>query len=315
METQLKALARLDQKLASIIYAMSLISFDSLTSAPKNSLEGRASALEGLSTFYYETLINEETKVLLDRLKYQLDELDAANGALVQILIDEYEMIGHIPAAEYATFEALKARSSVAWEEAKEKNDFSIFAPKLDQVIRTVKKFVAYRNKSVHPYEVLIDDYEKGLTIEKADAFFDNLRKEIVPVVKAISESPTVINQDFIKKSFPVEKQKQFSEYIMEQIGFRMDSGILAESVHPFTMNLFRDDVRITTRYMEHDMISTIASTIHETGHAIYEQNVSKDYGHSIIATGTSMGIHESQSRLYENKYGRSYPFWDMYYG
>jgi len=94
-----------------------------------------------------------------------------------------------------------------------------------------------------------------------------------------------------------------------------MDSGVLAESVHPFTMNLFRDDVRITTRYMVHDMISTIASTIHETGHAIYEQNVSKDLGLSVIATGTSMGIHESQSRLFENNFGRSYPFWEKYYG
>lgn len=314
MERYLKALNQLDMKLSSINYAMSLTSFDAMTAAPKNSVEARATALEGLSTFYFETLVNEDVKNLLNHLNDHSEALTPTDCSKMKILMQDYEQISKIPSEEYAAFEALKARASVAWEEAKEKNDFSIFAPKLEQVINTTKQFIAYRGIGGHPYNTLLDDYEKGLTTEKADAFFDYLRAEIVPLVKAISESDVKIEDDFIKASYPIEEQKAFSKFLMEKVGFRMDSGLLAESVHPFTINLSREDVRITTRYMENDMVSTMASTIHESGHAIYEQNVDSAFGLSIIATGTSMGIHESQSRLFENNFGRSKAFWDYFY-
>lgn len=313
MQATIERLHKLDKKLSSLGYASRLAAFDGMTVAPKNSVNGRAEALEGLSAFYFQTLINDDSKEILYTLNDQIDQLNETDAAIVKLLLEEYENIAKIPADEYAAFEGMKAKSSKAWEEAKEANDFSIFAPHLKVMIDTTKRFVAYKERDEKPYDTLLDAYEKGLTMEKADEFFDYLRKEIVPLVKAIGESDVKIDSSFVDAAYPIEEQKAFSRYIMEKVGFRMDSGFLAESVHPFTMNLTRDDVRITTRYIENDMLSTMASTIHESGHAIYEQNINKDFGLSVVTSGTSMGIHESQSRMFENNFGRSKAFWEYF--
>lgn len=313
MEKLIAQLNALDLKLSSIGFANALISYDALTQAPKKAVNARAQAMEGLSTFYYDAFITPEVKSLLDTLHEHLEELDHATKGKVRVLRDQYESLACIPAQEYAAFHALVAKSSVAWEEAKEKSDFSIFAQLLEQVISSTKKFIDYRGKDIPRYDQMLDDYEKGLTMAKADVFFDELRETIVPLLKRIQEEGMDIQKDFLDMSYDKAGQKAFSEFMMEALGFRMDAGILGESVHPFTINMSRDDVRITTRYQENEMISTIASTIHETGHALYEQNVDEDYGLSCIATGTSMGIHESQSRMFENNFGRSKAFWSQY--
>lgn len=313
VEKSIEKLQELDEKLSALNYAQVLISWDAQTLAPKKSVKGRATALEGLSTYYYDTLISEEMKSVLNELEGEIEKLSEIDAAKVRVLKTEYDKLAKVPAKEYSAYNALITESSSAWEAANADNNFDTFAPYLEKVIEYNKKYIEYRDKGGHPYNTLLDDYEKDLTVETVDNFFNDLRKVLISLVKEIQKKPQV-KLDFKGQKFEKTKQEEFSKFIMERLGFRMDCGVLSQSVHPFTNILSRDDVRITTHYYEDDFKSALLSTIHETGHAIFEQNIDPAYGLSIIATGTSMGIHESQSRLFENNFGRSYPFWQHYY-
>jgi carboxypeptidase Taq len=312
MNPYIQQLETLDSKLFALGYSEALIFWDAATLAPKNSVEGRAATLVALSEFYYNTLITEETKELLDNLESIKDELSEYDLGKYLVFKETYESLACMPVEEYAAFKGLQAKSEKAWEEAKEKNDFSIFEPFLQKVIDFQRKYIAYRNKEGHPYNTLLHDYERGLTVETADAFFSKLRETIVPLVKKIQDKNKTINSPFVGK-FPVESQKSFSDAILEKMDFDTDAGLLAESVHPFTINMSRDDVRITTHFYEENILSSIYSTIHEGGHALYEQNIDPALGFSKAATGTTMGIHESQSRIFENNVARSQAFWNTY--
>lgn len=312
-ENYIKKLYELDKKLISLEYAQALISWDSLTLAPKKSVTFRSNALSGLANFYFATLICEETNEMLTYLTENGEQLNDLDKAKVRILKEEYNKIAKIPPQEYADYKALISESSVAWENAKNEKNYQEFSPFLEKVIEFQKRYINYQEKEGHPYNTLLDDYEKGLTVEITDNFFDFLKEKVVPLVKKKS----YLNKDKINDipgNFAVKKQAEFSYYLMEKLGFRMDCGVLAESEHPFTINLSRDDVRITTHYYEDNLLSSILSTIHETGHAIYEQNIDKNFGSSVIASGASMGIHESQSRIFENNFGRSLEFWEFCY-
>lgn len=184
----------------------------------------------------------------------------------------------------------------------------------MQKVIEFQRKYVTYRNLGGHPYNTLLHDYERGLTVEVADAFFNELRAVIVPLLKKITDKGLVIDSPFEGVDFSIEGQKAFSDQILDKMNFNKDSGIIAESVHPFTMNITREDVRITTAYQADYPLSSIYSTIHECGHGLYEQNIGDYIGFSKVATGTTMGIHESQSRIYENNIGRSEAFWNVYF-
>lgn len=302
-------LNQVDEKLAALNYTLALVNWDAQTLAPKNGGKQRAAVMGTMSEIMFRETINATNKECLDYLNAHKDELDETTLAKLRIYTDQYEQISKIPAEEFAAFAALRSESSQAWQEAREKNDFSIFAPFLDKVLKMTKKFVEYRGYEGHPYSTLLNDYEKGLSVEEADKFFKDLKAEIVPLVKKIGEKE-VPSFSFTTAAYDVKKQEEVSKYIMEALDFNMDAGVLAISAHPFTSALSREDVRLTTHYHENDVMSSISSTIHETGHGIYEQNITPDYGMSALTTGTSMGIHESQSRIYENNFGRSKSFW-----
>lgn len=313
MEHTIQQLKELDHRLFALTFSQSLISWDAATLAPKNSVEGRASALMSLSEYYYNTLINEDVATLLKNLEASRDQLDELSKDKLDFFKEEYDRIACIPIKEYTDYQGLQARASKAWENAKDQSDFTLFEPFLQQVMDFQIKYVAYRGKGGHPYNTLLNDYERGLTVEVADQFFVKLREAIVPLVKKIQSTERNFTSPFKDVNFPSAGQEAFSSAILDKLGFNKDSGIIAESVHPFTLNLSRDDVRITTHYYEDNLLSSVYSTIHECGHALYEQNVAKTLGFSKLATGTTMGIHESQSRIYENNLARSEVFWNTY--
>lgn len=311
-EQLIQQLNELDTRIASFDYADALISWDIMTLAPKQGVEARATVMMTLSEMRFNALINDDVSHLIDGLNQIKDTLDPTTLAKLELYEKDINKIAKIPVKEYAAYEGLIVRSSQAWEKAKSADDFSIFAPFLDDIIKTQRRFIEYRGYEGHPYNTLLDDYEPGLTVETADRFFADLKEEIVPLVSKLSEM-TPPNTDFLNQAFPIDQQKTFSTYIMEELGFRMDAGVLAESEHPFTQNLSKNDVRLTTHYHEEDLLNPISSTIHETGHGLYEQNIADELGVSRLSTGVSMGIHESQSRIYENNFGRSKAFWSNY--
>lgn len=149
---------------------------------------------------------------------------------------------------------------------------------------------------------------------KKLDKFFKSLREEIVPLLKKVKESKVKNDFEFLSKKVDIETQRKFNNYLASYLGFDFDRGVLAESEHPFTMNIDKNDVRMTTKFIEDQPFSSIFSVIHESGHGIYEQQIGDDLQGTILASGGSMGIHESQSRFYENILGRSLAFWEGIY-
>ncbi|MBC2851331.1 carboxypeptidase M32 [Cetobacterium sp. 8H] len=291
---------------------LALLQWDLETQTPKGGYKLLSEMIGELSLKSYNLTTSEEFISLVNKLKVNENELDEITKKEVELLIEEIEKVKVIPSEEYRAYSELTAKAQGVWEKARETNDFKSFAPILGQIFNYNKKFIEYRNTGKNLYSVLLDDYEKGMDIEKLDLFFEELKNEIVPLLKEISNN----KRDFQKKvDFNVDKeqQKNLSIDILEYIGFDLERGVISESAHPFTLTVSKDDVRLTTRYFENIPFSSIFSTIHEGGHGIYEQNIDEDIKDTILADGASMGIHESQSRFYENIIGRSKEFWIGY--
>ncbi|MBQ8815111.1 MAG: carboxypeptidase M32 [Lachnospiraceae bacterium] len=283
-------------------------------SAPEEAGEYTAKLLGILAGESFTLSTCEDTVTLLKECKANPSE-DEVERAIVDRLWEEYEQIHSIPRKEYQEYHELTSKGMRVWEKAKEAKDFSRFAPVLEQLINKTKKIKGYQpRKEGHSlYDMMLDGYEKGFTTAELDCFFDGLKKELLPLVRAISEKQDAVRTDFLSRSCDVEKQKAFNRLLSEYLGFNLNRGVIAESEHPFTTALHNHDVRITSHYYEDMVISGIFSTIHETGHALFEQNNSDRITMTPLAGG-SCAVHESQSRMFENMIGRSEAFWEPLY-
>ncbi|MBQ6844690.1 MAG: carboxypeptidase M32 [Agathobacter sp.] len=293
--------------------ALTMLSFDNSTIAPKEAIEFTAKAIGLLSMEHYNTLINPEVKALLEELGTEEEQknLDVNEKAIVRDLKKTFKDLELIPPEEYQAYQMLLAKAAPVWEEAKNTDNYELYAPVLEEIITYSKKFAAYKQKEGQKlYDVLLDDFEEGFTMEILDDFFGKLREALVPIIQEVSEKKDMISQDCLRKSYDIETQKKLSRFVAEYIGFDFNRGVMAETEHPFTTNLHNHDVRITNHYQEHKLEDAIFSVIHEGGHGLYEQGVSDEITLTPIGGGASMGMHESQSRFYENCIGRCYEFW-----
>jgi carboxypeptidase Taq len=291
--------------------ASMLYHWDSATGAPKKAVKERTHVMGLLDTEAFLLLISDEMRQHLEFLEVHSQELDPITLKIFKYYKYEYDKKVKIPKEEYHDFSVLCARSSNVWENAKATSNFSMFEPYLEKVVHYKRRFIDYYGWEGHPYNTLLNDFEPGMTVKNLDEFFDVIKKEIVPMVHKIT-SQKEKSFGFIKQVFPKGEQKKFSHYLLEKLLYDKEKGELKESEHPFTLAFSRNDVRITTHYYEDQVLSAIASTIHEAGHAIYEQSIDEKYLGTILEAGTSMGIHESQSRFYENMIGKSLSFWKL---
>lgn len=294
--------------------ALGLIYWDLRTGAPKNGIEQRSQVIGVLSSELFQLSTSEEMAGYIARLSPNINDLSHITQKVLENCQKEFERNKKIPAEEYEAYVILQSNAENIWEEARQKSDFSMFKPYLEQLVAYNKKFIGYWGYEGNKYNTLLDMYEPGLTVAMVDQVFGGLRDVIVPLVKKIADSQNKLNTDFLFHHFPKEHQKEFSLRILEQMGYDFGSGRLDETVHPFATGLNPGDVRVTTRYNENDWRMAIFGTIHEGGHAIYEQNISKDLIGTPLCTGTSMGIHESQSLFYENILARDLSFWEKNY-
>lgn len=302
----------LDKYLA-IQTALGLISYDNSTVAPKDAVAYTSKTIGILSGEAYSTLINPEVKALIDKLSLEEEQckLTFNEKAIYKVLKKDYAEMELIPAEEYQAYQMVLAKAAPVWEEAKDTNNYDLFAPVLEEIITYTKKFAQYKQKDgQNLYDVLLDQFEEGFTTEILDDFFGKLREALVPMVQEIRKKPDLLSIDCLRKEYDIDTQKKLSRFLAEYIGFDFNRGVMAESEHPFTMHLHNHDVRITNHYYENCLEFAIFSVIHEGGHALYEMGVSDDITLTAIGGGTSMGMHESQSRFYENCIGRSYEFW-----
>jgi carboxypeptidase Taq len=298
------------KKMSAYNEALGLIYWDLRTGAPKQGIEQRTEVIGMLSSEVFKLSTSEEMAAYIATLSKQ--NISETTKKILEECKKEYERNKRVPAEEYKEYVILQSKAESVWEEAKEKSDFALFRPYLEKLVDMTKRFAHYWGyKEGKMYDVLLDLYEPGITVDILDQVFGELREKIVPLVKQISQSSNKPKTDFLYKNFKKEDQRAFSLDILTKMGYNFNAGRLDETIHPFAIGLNPGDVRVTTKYDEQDFRTAVFGTIHEGGHALYEQNISNDLIGTPLCTGTSMGIHESQSLFYENIVGRSFSFWN----
>ena len=238
---------------------------------------------------------------------------DDADVCLVRVARRDYAMATRIPTALVARITEHTTRSFTEWEKARPDNDFATMRPILEQTVELSREIASCFPGKEHPADALIDISDEGMTAERVRTLFAELRERLVPLVAAIAERP-IPDDSCLKGTFPADKQRAFGEHVIGGLGFDFDRGRQDRSAHPFMTSFGIDDVRITTRFDEGDLRSGLFGTIHEAGHAMYEQGINRAFAGTPLAGGVSSGVHESQSRLWENIVGRSLPFWSHFY-
>ncbi|MGM9987470.1 MAG: carboxypeptidase M32 [Bacillaceae bacterium] len=292
--------------------ALSLMFWDLRTGAPKKGVEQRSEVIAQFSTEAFQMSVSDEMNHYLTEL--EKSDVSEMTKQLVAECKKNYDRNKKIPDDEYKAYVKLQTQAESKWEEAKEKSDFAMFQPYLEELVAYNKKFITYWGYEENPYNALLDMYEPGMTVAILDDVFAQLRENIVPLVQQIRASSKKLKTEGLYAHFPKEQQRQFSEKMAKELGYDMEAGRLDPTVHPFEITLNKNDVRITTKYVESDFQSAVFGTFHECGHAIYEQNISDDYIGTPLCSGTSMGIHESQSLFFETFVGRNESFWKRYF-
>ena len=313
MENKFRELVKKRNK---IFATLGLIQWDLETKTPKKSKAYLSELIGDFSMQEYEIFTSDEFVNIVKNLNDNKDNLSEIEKREIELSMEEIEKMKKIPADEYEAYAKLTSYNQAIWEEAKEKKDFSIIKDGLEKVFYYNKKFAEYRRKDEkNLYDVLLNDYEKGMDTEKLDIFFGELKKEIVPFLKKIQEKKkTIREENLIDIPVDEETQMKFAKYLAKYVGFDFDKGLVETSEHPFTLNLNKNDVRLTTNNKKNMPFSTVFSIIHEAGHGIYEQQTADELLDTILGTGGSMGLHESQSRFMENIVGRNTKFWKPIY-
>lgn len=308
VDAALKALRDLEAKISAYNHALGVLSLDAATAAPKDTAEGRGRTMGVLSQVVYDLLANSNNAALAEHLEAHKEALDPAARRELQLFRREFQKLSRIPAKEYVDYQILVNDAQAVWEDAKNQNDFQRFLPYLEKIVEANRRFAGYYDPQKAPYDALLNEYEPGLTMQTLDRFFDQLRAAIVPLIAKIKAAPA-IDDGFLFRHYPKADQERLSDRLMEILGIDRSHCGIAETEHPFTTEFNTKDVRITTHYYEDNLVSSLYSVIHEGGHALYELGGNPAYDGTFLAGGVSMGIHESQSRFYENLIGRSKPF------
>lgn len=291
-------------------YLLTLIQWDLETEMPPKAQQQTAQAVNFVSEKMYDAMTSE---TFIDALKQyeKAEDISATEKTMISELLIDVRKMEQIPKDEYVEYQELLNYAHTTWIHAKAASDFSQFEPTLAKIIAYQKKLITYFGYEAHPYDALLNEYERNCTVKQMDALFDLLKEQLLPLLKEIQTAPQVSRACFDGVDYPIEKQREFCFWLAEYLGFDYQGGVLKESAHPFSMSMNKHNVRMTTHYHENNLESAILSVIHETGHSIYEQGVSDSLVGTLLDEGTSLGIHESQSRFYENIVGKDVRFWE----
>ncbi len=308
-DEKIDELKKIIKKISYLSQAAGLAHWDMAVNMPKDAGESRGNMLGYLSSEIYKLITSDSVKELISSLENQKG-LTEFEKAMILNLRDEYNKTKKIPEDIYTEYTIEAVKSNLAWEEAKNKSDFSIFQPHLEKMVEYKRKFAEFYGYEKHPYDALLNEYEMGITVEKLDKVFGELRDAIVDILRRIENSSNEIDDSILYGNFSIDIQKDFEKYLLDLIDYDYKNrGRIDSSEHPFTTNFGNKDVRITNHYHEDNFISSMYSAIHEGGHAIYEQQIEDELENYGLQGGASMGIHESQSRFYENIIGKSKEF------
>ncbi len=312
MEDKIQLLKEKLHEIDDINSAVSLLSWDQSTYMPSGGAPARGRQMATLSKIAHEKFTSAEIGNLLDSLQSFSEENDSDDAVLVRVTTKDFEKATKIPAQFLADFNVHISQSHQAWMEARPNNDFAKVAPFLEKTIDFSRQLASFWEHD-HIADPLIDMADEGMKAESIQKIFGELRAELVPLVKAISEKEKT-DDSVLKKHYPEQTQLDFGLKVIKEYGYDFVRGRQDKTHHPFMTKFSIGDVRITTRTKENDLSEALFSTLHESGHAMYEQGINASFEGSPLAGGTSAGVHESQSRLWENLVGRSRGFWSHFY-
>ncbi|MCR8725495.1 carboxypeptidase M32 [Frigidibacter sp. ROC022] len=308
-----------------IICTVNLLAWDSRTMMPPGGVDARGHQVTTLTDLARGLATGDEMRRAMDGARKELEGVakdDIRHRALAQAE-QEIGTLSRIPARIISEMAGLKTRAHSAWVAARAENDFTGYAPLLERMMEMQREISAAIGGGAHPYDPLVGVFEPGMTLAELRGIYDQLKTALVPLIERATSGPQP-RIDFLTQPFPIPAQKKFGLMIAERMGYDLSRGRLDDTVHPFEISFTRGDVRITSRFRETWAPGGIFALWHEAGHAMYEQGVSPDFTRSIFTTdlvnlyavgGASFAMHESQSRLWENRVGRSRRFWDLHFG
>ena len=288
-----------------------LLDWDKEVNMPEQAVEARSEQLAMVKKQAHELMISKELFNAIRKAK-RSDKLKNKDKTVIDRLEKDVKKARKLPAEFVEEMSRTVAKAQPAWEKAKNNNDFELFKPHLKKIIELKKQEIKYINLSGHPYNSLLDDFEEGMTVEKIKPVFDNLKIDLKNILEKIKKTKKYKKQEkrLNKKTWPMEKQKEVCQSIAEAMGLKNEFSRMDEYVHPFTTNLGLNDVRITTSYHNKDFFAAFFATVHEAGHALYELGFPEKFKYTVLHDAPSYGLHESQSRFWEEMIAKSESFW-----
>jgi carboxypeptidase Taq len=315
MEDKLNQLKTLLGEISDINQAIAVLGWDLQVFMPPGGNEARGYQMGTLMRISHTKSTSDEIGRLLQELQPYVGQLDADadDARLVKVTRRNYDKETHVPAAFVEELARVTTSALDAWQRAKVSSDFSIFQPHLEKIVDLRRQYANMFTPYAHIYDPLLDDFEPGLKTADIQPIFNTLRQAQVALIKAIGERPQV-DDSFLHRAYPEQAQWDFGVEVISRFGYDWQRGRQDRSAHPFTTSFGPGDVRITTRFDPDHSASSLFSSMHESGHAMYEQGFAPKYQRTPLASAASMAVHESQSRMWENLVGRSLPFWKYFY-
>ncbi len=296
--------------------AAALLSWDREVNMPRAGAPERIAQMTTMSSLIHRLSTSDELGELIESAAAELDgaPYDSNEAALIRLLRRTYADVRKLPPEYVARSAAVSGQAREAWVRARAEDDFAHFRPWLEQIVGLSQEMADYYGYEDERYDALLDKYETNMKTAEVRAIFEAVKAELVPLREAIDHSPVALDDTLTHQAYDVDQQKAFARYIATAIGYDLERGHLGTVIHPFATSFSRNDARITTRWYPDFLNPSLFGTLHECGHAMYEQGTHADLARTPLARGTSMGIHESQSRMMENIVGRSRDFWQAHF-
>ena len=316
MSTEYQKLLEHVHELNDLGKAAALLYWDREVYMPRGGTAERIAQLTTMSSLIHRMSTSDEAGERIENAATELDgaPYDSNEASLIRLLRRTYADARKLPAKYVARSAAISGEAREAWVRARAENDFAHFQPWLEQIIGLCQEEADYYGYEDERYDALLDKYETNMKTVEVRAIFAAAKAELVPLREAVDDSPVKLDDSIVHQAYDVEKQKAFARYIATALGYDFERGHLGTVVHPFAISFSRNDARITTRWYPDFLNPSLFGTLHESGHAMYEQGTHPDLSRTPLARGTSLGIHESQSRMMENIVGRSRGFWQAHF-
>jgi len=312
-EEKLNQLRRLTAELANLGGIQALLDWDQQVNMPRGGMEDRSAQAALVAGIMYDRATSPQLGTLIEDLASEIPDINADDDLAREIKVAkrDFEHISRIPREKLIEFVMITSQAHEVWVQARQNNDFASFAPHLTRIVEMRREQAELFKPYDHPYDPLLMEYEPGMKTAEVKAIFDALLPKQVELLQRIAQAEQVDNS-FIRQKYDLDSQEKFGRFIATRMGYDWNRGRMDLAPHPFTTSFGYGDVRITTRYLETDGMSSLFSTMHEAGHALYDQGLDPKYRNTSLGRPTSLAVHESQSRFWENLIGRSEAFWQF---